>query len=73
MHSWTKGMAINLDTLEMDDMQQKLSRTEDSAERGYSPHDPQTHDPRSYADLGKSEQLDDQAGDIADEGAGHRG
>ena len=48
--------------------------TEDSTERGYVPTDNRTQDPVSYKNLGQPEHLiDDVEGDIADEGAGHRG
>ena len=50
------------------------TQTEDSSERGLTPDDNTTPDPPTYADLGESEQADDDAvGDIADEGRGHRG
>ena len=48
--------------------------TEDSAERGYVDKLDDAGDPVTYEDLGDSDELDpDQAGDIADEGRGHRG
>jgi hypothetical protein len=48
--------------------------TEDSAERGFTAVDPLTSDPVTYRTLGRAEGLgDDGAGDIADEGRGHRG
>ena len=60
--------------LEDDDMEATLSRTEDSAERGLVHHLASTHDPVTYRDLGKAEELNQQdVGDIADEGLGHRG
>lgn len=49
-------------------------QTIDSAERGDVPHQKDVHDPVTYRDLGKGEELGQQdAGDIADEGSGHRG
>lgn len=65
-------MPINLDTLDYEDRDQSPTRTEDSAERGLAEVDPCTQDPVSYHDLGKSETASD-FGDLADEGAGHRG
>ena len=57
-----------------DDMESTPPQTEDSAERGFVDQQPDAHDPVTYRDLGKSEELgDDSAGDIADEGSGHRG
>jgi hypothetical protein len=48
--------------------------TEDSAERGFVKYRKDAHDPETYRDLGKSDEVDDDnAGDIADEGRGHRG
>jgi hypothetical protein len=50
-----------------DDMEQTPPQTEDSEERGFV----KKRDDRT---LGKSETIDpDEVGDIADEGAGHRG
>lgn len=57
--------------LDSDDMDRTTPRTEDSAERGLVDHD-KAPDPNTYGDLGRSE-LDDDIGDIADEGFGHRG
>ena len=55
-----------------DDMERTMPRTEDSAERGLV--DRRTGvDPATYANLGRSEELDQDYGDIADEGMGHRG
>ena len=52
-------------------------QTEDAAERGWVDRDEQTGNPETYDDLGQSHggALDDDgdAGDIADEGPGHRG
>ena len=49
-------------------------QTEDSAERGDVGYEKDTHDPVTYRDLGQSEELgEEQTGDIADEGPGHRG
>jgi hypothetical protein len=51
-----------------------IPRTEDSAERGLVDYEDGAHDPVTYKDLGEAEELDqDEVGDIADEGAGHRG
>ena len=47
--------------------------TEDSAERGFSPLNRRRHDPDTYENLGRGEELDQPEGDIADEGRGHRG
>ena len=41
--------------------------TESSKERGYKP------DPEVEKQRGRAEELDNEAGDIADEGPGHRG
>jgi hypothetical protein len=54
-----------------DDMEATMSRTEDSAERGLVGTD--GAEPETYRELGQSSQLDGEDGDIADEGAGHRG
>ena len=60
--------------LEDDDMEATLPRTEDSAERGLVHQQTSAHDPVTYRDLGKAEELDQEdVGDIADEGLGHRG
>jgi hypothetical protein len=56
-----------------DDMEQTPSQTEDSAERGFVKHQESAHDPETYRNLGRSEELDGETGDIADEGRGHRG
>jgi len=48
-------------------------QTEDSAERGWVDHDDDSPDPASYDQLGESGELDQEDGDIADEGSGHRG
>jgi hypothetical protein len=56
----------------LDEFSDSLPQTEDSAERGYVPAVPGTTEPVSYRDLGRSE-ADDDVGDIADEGRGHRG
>jgi hypothetical protein len=56
-----------------DDMEQTPSQTEDSAERGFVKHQESAHDPETYRNLGRSEELDGDTGDIADEGRGHRG
>jgi hypothetical protein len=55
-----------------DDMDRTMPRTEDSVERGLV-RDRDRADPESYAGLGESDELDDDIGDIADEGTGHRG
>jgi hypothetical protein len=52
---------------------ERLPQTEDSSERGYVRRSPRTQDPDTYEDLGTAETLDDDIGDIADEGHGHRG
>ena len=59
-----------------DGLRGRLPRTEDSHERGYVEDLNDANDPTTYDDLGQKAELDeddDQAGDIADEGAGHRG
>jgi hypothetical protein len=58
-------MRFLLDNVDGDDMEQTPSQTEGSRERGY----------RTANDdnLGKSDELDQEDGDIADEGPGHRG
>jgi hypothetical protein len=48
-------------------------QTEDSAERGWVEPANDSPDPETYDDLGESDELGDVSGDIADEGAGHRG
>ena len=58
-------MRFPLDNVDGDDMERTPPQTESSRERGYGP----SHD----ENLGKSEELDQDAGDIADEGPGHRG
>ena len=56
------------------DVKNTPTATEDSRERGLVKGSRDKADPASYADLGASEELDpDGAGDIADEGRGHRG
>jgi len=56
------------------EMEQTPSQTEDAAERGFVPRDPETRQPETYRDLGQAEELgQDDVGDIADEGGGHRG
>jgi hypothetical protein len=49
-------------------------QTEDSAERGIAERKRDTAEPVTYSDMGRSEELDQEdIGDIADEGRGHRG
>lgn len=56
------------------DVKNTPTSTEDSRERGLVKGSNDDPDPDTYADLGESEELDpDRAGDIADEGRGHRG
>ena len=56
------------------DVKDTPTSTEDSRERGLVDASTDAADPATYAELGESEALDpDQAGDIADEGRGHRG
>ena len=63
-------MAVNPDNEDI----RTPSQTDDSAERGWADQADRSPDPESYRDLGNSEALDsDEAGDIADEGSGHRG
>ena len=58
-------MRFPLDNVDGDDMEQTPSQTESSWERGYGL--------ANIEDLGRSEELGQEAGDIADEGSGHRG
>lgn len=58
-------MRFPLDNVDGDDMERTPPQTEGSRERGYGTANAQ--------DLGKSEALDQEDGDIADEGPGHRG
>jgi hypothetical protein len=55
-----------------DDMDRTMPQTEDSAERGHVRQRDQA-EPETYRDLGESSELDQDEGDIADEGSGHRG
>jgi hypothetical protein len=56
------------------DDEKKLPQTEDSAERGFVDTEPKTSEPVTYRDMGESDELgEDDIGDIADEGRGHRG
>jgi hypothetical protein len=55
-----------------DDMDRTMPRTEDSAERGLA-REGEGPDPETYGELGQSDALDQDEGDIADEGFGHRG
>jgi uncharacterized membrane protein len=56
------------------EMEQTPPQTEDASERGFVPRDPETGQPETYRDLGQAEELgQDDVGDIADEGGGHRG
>lgn len=59
-------MRFPLDNVDSDDMERTPPQTEDSRERGFA---------GDYDDenLGRSDSLDDEAGDIADEGPGRRG
>lgn len=64
-------MALRRDS---DETKPTPSQTEDSAERGFVEHQEGAHDPVTYKDLGQAEELEqDDIGDIADEGRGHRG
>ena len=66
-------MPFRLDPTD-DDLGQTPPQTEDSAERGFVKQREDAHDPETYRDLGQAEELGQQdAGDIADEGTGHRG
>jgi hypothetical protein len=53
-------------------MDRTMPRTEDSAERGLV-DERDDADPETYDDLGESDALEQDEGDIADEGFGHRG
>ena len=60
-------MRFLLDNVDNDDMERTPPQTEDSRERGFVRH-------VEIVDLGRSQELDnEEAGDIADEGAGRRG
>ena len=60
-------MRFLLDNVDNDDMEQTPAQTEDSRERGFVRH-------VEIVVLGRSQELDyEEAGDIADEGAGRRG
>jgi hypothetical protein len=59
-------MRFPLDNVDSDDMEQTPPQTESSRERGF-------RGDFVEEDLGRSEHDDDGAGDIADEGPGHRG
>jgi hypothetical protein len=59
-------MRFPLDNLDGDDMEQTPPQTEDSRERGFVGDD-------NDDDLGRSDSLDDEDWDIADEGPGRRG
>jgi hypothetical protein len=63
---------VGRNPLNSDDLNRTMPRTEDSAERGLVDQDAGV-DPQTYGNLGESDELDDDAGDIADEGSGHRG
>jgi hypothetical protein len=57
-----------------DDDERTPPQTEDSAERGIAKKERNTSEPVTYRDLGQSKELDQEdIGDIADEGRGHRG
>jgi hypothetical protein len=58
-------MRFPLDNVDGDDMEQTPAQTESSRERGDRVAESE--------DLGRSGELDQDAGDIADEGPGHRG
>lgn len=58
-------MRFPLDNVDGDDMEQTPPQTESSKERGYGS--------RVIEDLGRTDELDQEDGDIADEGPGHRG
>ena len=57
-----------------DEFDRTPPQTEDSAERGLVKEQKHGPDPETYGDLGQASALDDDdVGDIADEGPGHRG
>ena len=59
---------------EPNDMDPTPPQTEDSAERGHADQREHISEPATYRDLGRPEELnEDETGDIADEGPGHRG
>ena len=58
-------MRFPLDNVDNDDMERTPPQTESSKERGYGP--------QNIEDLGRTDELDQEDGDIADEGPGHRG
>jgi hypothetical protein len=56
------------------DKQRPGPQTEDSAERGLTDDQEATPDPETYPHMGEAEELgQEDEGDIADEGRGHRG
>ena len=59
--------------LDPNDVKNSPPTTEDSAERGFVDDLNRAEDPATYSDLGESDELDPESGDIADEGRGHRG
>ena len=59
-------MRFPFDNVDGDDMERTPPQTEDSRERGFDGD----YDDES---LGRSDSLDDESGDIADEGPGRRG
>ena len=58
-------MRFPLDNVDGDDMEQTTPQTEDSRERGFPVE--------KRDDLGRSDELENDAGDIADETPGRRG
>jgi hypothetical protein len=65
---------MRLNLVDLDDLESTRSQTADAAERGFVRRDPRTGQPESYRDLGHAEELgQEDVGDIADEGPGHRG
>ena len=56
-----------------DEFDRTPPQTEDSAERGLVDREENRPDPATYADLGQPAAPEDDIGDIADEGHGHRG
>jgi hypothetical protein len=60
--------------IKYDEFDRTPPQTEDSAERGLVERRKDCPDPVTYEDLGQASALDDDnVGDIADEGPGHRG
>ncbi len=69
MHAARREVRVIKQPFDSDDMDRTMP--EDSAERGLNDHN--GADPGMFSDLGESNGLEQDEGDIADEGVGHRG